>query len=41
MPPVTLEDACNRLPELLSELQPGEELVISENGSQLAKLTRC
>jgi antitoxin (DNA-binding transcriptional repressor) of toxin-antitoxin stability system len=37
---VTIEEARERLPELIAELQPGEEIVIDQDGSPVAKLTR-
>jgi antitoxin (DNA-binding transcriptional repressor) of toxin-antitoxin stability system len=40
MATVNLDDAKARLPELISGLNPGEELVIVESGEPLAKLTR-
>ena len=38
---VKLEDARVRLPELIAGLQPGEEVVIVEDGQPLAMLTRA
>lgn len=40
MHPVTLEEIQPRLPELIAEMQPGEEVVILQNGSPVAKLLR-
>jgi antitoxin (DNA-binding transcriptional repressor) of toxin-antitoxin stability system len=40
MPSVTLEEAQRRLPELIEQLLHGEELVITRDGSPLARLTR-
>jgi antitoxin (DNA-binding transcriptional repressor) of toxin-antitoxin stability system len=40
MPQVTLEEAQQRLPELIEQLALGEELVITQNGRPLARLTR-
>jgi antitoxin (DNA-binding transcriptional repressor) of toxin-antitoxin stability system len=40
MPSVTLEEAQARLSELIATLKGGEELVISQDGSPIAKLTR-
>ena len=35
---ITIEDAQARLPELIHNLTPGEELVITENSREIAKL---
>jgi len=35
---ITLEEAQAQLPDLIHNLQPGEELVITENARPLAKL---
>jgi prevent-host-death family protein len=35
---VTIQEAQARLPELIHELTPGAEVVISENGRPVAKL---
>jgi antitoxin (DNA-binding transcriptional repressor) of toxin-antitoxin stability system len=40
MATVNISDAQARLPELISGLNPGEELVIVASGEPLAKLTR-
>jgi antitoxin (DNA-binding transcriptional repressor) of toxin-antitoxin stability system len=37
---VTIEDAQARLPQLIAGLNPGEELLISQQGQPLAVLTR-
>lgn len=37
---VSIEEAQARLPDLLAELQVGEELVIDQNGAPVAVLTR-
>jgi antitoxin (DNA-binding transcriptional repressor) of toxin-antitoxin stability system len=39
MTTVTLEEAANRLSELIHGLSPGEELVITENDQPVARLT--
>lgn len=39
MPTVTLERAQAELPDLIRELKLGEELVITENGVSVGKLT--
>jgi antitoxin (DNA-binding transcriptional repressor) of toxin-antitoxin stability system len=41
MPSVTLEDAQARLPQLLSELQPGEEMTITAHGQPLARVRKA
>ncbi|MCI0463156.1 MAG: type II toxin-antitoxin system prevent-host-death family antitoxin [Gemmataceae bacterium] len=38
MPTVTLEEAQARLPELIAQLAPGEEVVITRNAQPVAKL---
>jgi prevent-host-death family protein len=38
MTAVTLEDAQARLPELIGQLTPGEELLITSNGRPVARL---
>jgi antitoxin (DNA-binding transcriptional repressor) of toxin-antitoxin stability system len=40
MPTVNLEDAQAHLPQILAGLNPGELLVITQNGEPLATLTR-
>ena len=41
MPAVTLEEAQSRLPELIEQLRPGEELTITDRGQPLAHLQRA
>ena len=38
MTTVTLEEAQSKLPELIHQLAPGEELVITENEQPVARL---
>jgi antitoxin (DNA-binding transcriptional repressor) of toxin-antitoxin stability system len=38
---VSIEEAQARLPDLVAELQVGEELVIDQNGAPVAILTRA
>ncbi|MGH9427715.1 MAG: type II toxin-antitoxin system Phd/YefM family antitoxin [Terriglobia bacterium] len=38
MPTVTIEEAQDKLSDLIHGLQPGEELVISENNQPVARL---
>jgi prevent-host-death family protein len=38
MPTVTLEEAQARLPELIEQMQPGEELVITRDQKPVARL---
>jgi len=40
MPTISLSDASERLPEIISGLRPGEELLIVEGSQPLATLTR-
>jgi antitoxin (DNA-binding transcriptional repressor) of toxin-antitoxin stability system len=40
MPTVNIDDAKAHLPEIISGLNPGEQLVIVSAGEQLATLTR-
>jgi antitoxin (DNA-binding transcriptional repressor) of toxin-antitoxin stability system len=40
MSTVDLHEAQSRLPEIISGLNPGEQLVIVQNGEPLAMLTR-
>jgi antitoxin (DNA-binding transcriptional repressor) of toxin-antitoxin stability system len=40
MSSVTLEEAQARLPELLSQLQPGEEITITDHGEPLAQVKK-
>jgi antitoxin (DNA-binding transcriptional repressor) of toxin-antitoxin stability system len=37
---VTIEEAQARLPELIDMLIPGEEVVIVQNGAEVAKLAK-
>ena len=37
---ITIEEAQKRLRDLIAELQPGEEILIHEDGAPVAKLTR-
>ncbi len=38
MPTVTIEEAQNKLSELIHRLMPGEEVVITENDQPVARL---
>jgi prevent-host-death family protein len=38
MPNLTIEEAQARLPELIHNLSPGDEVVITENNQPVAKL---
>lgn len=40
MSTVTLQDAQARLPEILQQLQPGEELIILDEGRPLAQIKK-
>jgi antitoxin (DNA-binding transcriptional repressor) of toxin-antitoxin stability system len=40
MPTLNLDDAQARLREIVTNLQPGEEIVLTDNGQPLAKLVR-
>lgn len=40
MPTVTLEEAQAHLPDLIHNLQPGQELVITEDSQPIARLSR-
>ncbi len=40
MPTVNLDDAQARLREIVAELQPGEEVILTDNGKPLARLVR-
>jgi antitoxin (DNA-binding transcriptional repressor) of toxin-antitoxin stability system len=40
MPTVTLGEAQARLTELIGQLQPGEEMIITEQGQPLAKVKK-
>jgi antitoxin (DNA-binding transcriptional repressor) of toxin-antitoxin stability system len=41
MPTVTPDEAQARLPELIGQLQPGEEITITEQGQPLAKVKKA
>jgi prevent-host-death family protein len=41
MATVTLEEAQARLPDLLEQLQPGEEMTITDHGRPLAQLKKA
>ena len=41
MPTVSLDDAQSRLREIVTALQPGEEVVLTDNGQPLARLVRA
>jgi antitoxin (DNA-binding transcriptional repressor) of toxin-antitoxin stability system len=41
MPTVTLEEAQARLPELIEQLQAGEELTITDQGQPLAHVKKA
>jgi antitoxin (DNA-binding transcriptional repressor) of toxin-antitoxin stability system len=38
---VTLQEAQEKLPDLIEQLQPGEEMTIAEKGQPLARLTKA
>lgn len=38
MTPISIEDACRNLPELLRGLDPGEELTIVDDDQPLARI---
>ncbi|MBI1915678.1 MAG: DUF2281 domain-containing protein [Planctomycetes bacterium] len=40
MPTVTLQEAQARLPELLGQLLPGEEITITDHGQPLAQVKK-
>ena len=40
MPTVTIQEAQNRLSDLVHALTPGDEVVITENGEPVANLAR-
>lgn len=40
MPNVTLEEAQTHLAQLLCQMQPGEEMTITDRGQPLARLTK-
>jgi antitoxin (DNA-binding transcriptional repressor) of toxin-antitoxin stability system len=40
MSSITVDDAKARLPEIIAGLNPGEQLLIVQNGEPLAMLTR-
>ena len=41
MPTLTLDEAQARLREIVAGLQPGDEVVLTDNGRPLAKLVRA
>ncbi len=41
MSSVTLEEAQKTLPELLTRLQPGEEIIITDHGQPLAQVKKA
>lgn len=41
MPAVTLEEVQGRLPELIEQLRPGEEMTITDRGQPLAHLKKA
>ena len=41
MPSLNLADAQARLREVVNSLQPGEEIVLTDNGQPLARLVRA
>jgi prevent-host-death family protein len=41
MSSVTLEEAQARLPQLLEQLQPGEEITITDHGHPLAQVKKA
>jgi prevent-host-death family protein len=41
MPTVTIQEAQNRLSDLIRRLAPGDEIVITESGEPVAKLARA
>lgn len=41
MPTVTIQEAQSRLRDLIHNLPPGDELVITENNEPAARLTRA
>jgi antitoxin (DNA-binding transcriptional repressor) of toxin-antitoxin stability system len=41
MPSVTLEEAQAKLPELLQQLRPGEEMTITDQGQPLAQVKKA
>ncbi len=41
MATVTLQEAQSRLPEIIQQLSPGDELVITENNRPIATLARA
>jgi antitoxin (DNA-binding transcriptional repressor) of toxin-antitoxin stability system len=40
MPTLNLDDAQAHLREIVTKLQPGEEVILMDNGAPLAKLVR-
>jgi antitoxin (DNA-binding transcriptional repressor) of toxin-antitoxin stability system len=41
MPTVTLEEAQAHLPQIIEQLQPGEEITITDNGKALAQVKKA
>jgi antitoxin (DNA-binding transcriptional repressor) of toxin-antitoxin stability system len=41
MSSLTLEEAQKKLPELLTRLQPGEEILITDHGQPLAQVKKA
>ena len=41
MSSVTIEEAQARLPQLLEQLQPGEEMIITDHGQPLAQVKKA
>ena len=40
MPPITIEEAQAKLPEILASLNPGDQIAIVQAGEEIARLTR-
>jgi antitoxin (DNA-binding transcriptional repressor) of toxin-antitoxin stability system len=40
MPPITIEEAQAKLPEILANLNPGDQIAIVQAGEEIARLTR-
>ena len=40
MPTITIEEAQAKLPELLANLNPGDQIAIVQAGEEIARLTR-
>ncbi len=38
MPPISIEEAESNLSELVRELQPGDEVILTDNGRPVARL---